>query len=93
MAKSVLDKIVESKKMPVLFVGSGISKRYIYNFPDWDGLIKLSFEAVNPDPFYYSQYVERFNREGLSRFEANTKMATIIENDFNSAFYSRKIKF
>ena len=90
MAKSVLDKIVESKKMPVLFVGSGISRRYLYNFPDWENLIKLSFREVNPDPFYYGQYVERFKRENLSDFERNIRMASIIENDFNAAFYSRK---
>lgn len=92
MAKSVLDKIVESKKMPVLFIGSGLSRRYIYNFPDWEGLLKSSFESVNPDPFYYGQYIEKFNRENLSDFEKNIKLATIIENDFNDAFYSRKIR-
>lgn len=91
MAKSVLDKIVESKKMPVLFVGSGISRRYLYNFPDWKGLLKLSFEAVNPDPYYYGQYVEKYNRENLSDFEVNTRLASIIENDFNAAFYARKV--
>lgn len=92
MAKSILDKIVENKKMPVLFVGSGISKRYLYNFPNWEELLKLSFKEVNSDPFYYGQYVERFNRDNLSDFEKNTKLASIIENDFNSAFYARKIK-
>lgn len=92
MKKSVLDKIVESKKMPVLFVGSGLSRRYLYNFPDWEGLLKLSFKEVNPDPYYYGQYIEKFTRENLSDFERNLKLATIIENDFNAAFYSRKIK-
>ena len=92
MAKSILDKIVEKRKMPVLFIGSGISKRYLYGFPDWEGLLRDSFKAVNPDPYYYSRYVEQFTREGCSSFEMNTKLATIIENDFNSAFYSRKIK-
>lgn len=92
MAKSILDKIVESKKMPVLFIGSGISKRYLYNFPNWEELLKLSFQAVNPDPFYYGQYIEKFNRDNLSNFEKNIKLASIIENDFNAAFYSRKIK-
>lgn len=91
MAKSVLDKIVESKKMPVLFIGSGLSRRYIYNFPDWPGLLKLSFELVNPDPYYYGQYVEKFNRENLSDFEKNIRLASIIENDFNAAFYARKV--
>lgn len=92
MKKSILDKLVESRKMPVLFIGSGISRRYLYNFPDWDGLLQRSFEKVNPDPFYYSQYKERFLREGCSTFEMNIKLATVIENDFNSAFYARKIK-
>lgn len=92
MAKSILDKIVDSKTMPVLFVGSGISRRYLYNFPNWDELLRLSFRAVNPDPYYYNQYYERFTREGLSAFEINMKLASIVENDFNSAFYSRKIK-
>ncbi len=92
MSKSILDKIAEKRKMPVLFIGSGISKRYIYGFPDWPELLRNSFKAVNPDPYYYGGYIEQFTREGLSSFEINTKLATIIEKDFNSAFYARKVK-
>lgn len=92
MGKSILDKIVEGKKMPVLFVGSGISRRYLYNFPNWEELLKHSFSRVNPDPYYYNQYYERFTRDGLTDFEINMKLASVIENDFNTAFYSRKLK-
>ena len=91
MPKSILDKIADSRKMPVLFIGSGISRRYLYNFPNWEELLKLSFKTVNPDPFYYGQYIEKFARLGLSDFERNTQLATIVENDFNAAFYARKI--
>lgn len=92
MPKSILDKIVDRRKMPVLFIGSGISRRYLYGFPDWSGLLKDSFKVVNPDPYYYSRYVEKFKREGCSVFEINTRLASIIENDFNAAFYERKVK-
>lgn len=92
MSKSILDRIIEKRKMPVLFIGSGISKRYLFGFPDWEGLLKDSYKAVNPDPYYYNRYVEQFTREGCSSFEINTKLASIIENDFNAAFYARKIK-
>ena len=33
MAKNALDVIAESGKMPVLFIGAGISKRYLYHYP------------------------------------------------------------
>ena len=92
MPKSVLDKIIEDRKMPVLFIGSGISKRYLNNFPNWEELLKKSFNVVNPDPFYYGKYYEKLTRDGLSSFEINTKLGTIIENDFNNAFYDRKVK-
>ena len=92
MENNVLEKIVESKRMPVLFIGSGISKRYLYHYPDWRELLKLSFEKVNPDPYYYQKYFDQFSRKGLSDFDINIALGTIIENEFNSAFYDRKIK-
>ena len=92
MSSTVLDKIVESKRMPVLFVGSGISKRYLYRYPDWNELLLLSFQKFNDDPFQFQKYKDQFNRQGLTDFEVNTKLASIIEDQFNSAFYDRKIK-
>lgn len=92
MYTNVLDKIVDSKKMPVLFIGSGISKRYLYKYPNWDELLKMSFRKINPDPFQYQKYLDTFLRQGLSDFEINVKMGSIIENEFNTAFFDRKIK-
>lgn len=87
-----LEKLVESKKMPVIFVGSGISKRYLHNYPDWNELLELSFKKYNQDMFQFQKHIDTLKRQELSPFEINTKMATIIENEFNSAFYDRKIK-
>lgn len=92
MSKTVLDKIVESKRMPVLFIGSGISKRYLYRYPDWNELLALSFRKINGDPFQFQKYKDQFVRQGLSDFEVNTKLAAVIENQFNEAFFDRRIK-
>lgn len=90
--KNVLDKIVESKRMPVLFIGSGISKRYLYKYPDWNELLSLSFHKIDNDPYQFQKHKDQLVRQGLTDFEVNTRLATIIEDQFNAAFYDRKIK-
>lgn len=38
---------------PVLFIGSGLSLRYLQNSYNWDGLLKKIAGELNPDPRYY----------------------------------------
>lgn len=90
---NVLERMVKNKRLPVLFIGSGIPKRYLKNFPSWDELLNESFSKVNSDPFYIGRYKEKFNREGLSNFDQYKELGTIIESDFNEAFYNREISF
>lgn len=91
MIKSILDKVVESKKLPVLFIGSGISKRYLYHYPNWEELLELSFKKYNSDLFQLQKHKESLSRAGKSTFKINTQLASIIEDDFNNAFFDRKI--
>lgn len=92
MSKNALERLVESKKLPVLFIGSGISKRYLYNYPDWNGLLEIAFKRYNSDIFQLQKHKDALIRQGLSPFDINTRLATIIENEFNTAFFDRKIK-
>ncbi|WP_288596665.1 hypothetical protein, partial [uncultured Thomasclavelia sp.] len=66
---NTLEKIIASKRLPVLFIGSGIPKRYLYNFPSWEDLLNESFNKVNSDPFYIGRYKDKFKRESLSEFD------------------------
>lgn len=91
MEISTLEKIVNKKRMPVLFIGSGLSKRYLYKFPNWTELLDLSYQKISNDPFTLQKYKDQFIRQGLSQFEINVKLASIIEDQFNAAF-DRKIK-
>lgn len=88
---NILDTIVSSKKMPVLFIGSGLSKRYIKNYPSWEELLKMSFEKFEPDAFQYQKHIDTCKRNNMSDFETNAYMGTLIEGKFNEAFFDRKI--
>lgn len=92
MYKNALERLAEGNRLPVLFIGSGISKRYLYKYPDWNGLLEMAFKKYNSDIFQLHKHKDSLIRQGLSDFEINTKLATIIENDFNAAFFDRKIK-
>lgn len=37
-----LEAILSSKRMPALFIGSGITKRYCVNYPDWNELLSIA---------------------------------------------------
>lgn len=82
MSKSILDKIVDKKKMPVLFIGSGISKRYLYNFPNWEELLKLSFSS------------ESYNIAEIYKIHGSVldaKSIIITESDYANFNASRKL--
>lgn len=68
MEKNVLETIVESKRLPVLFVGSGISKRYLYNYPTWGELLELSFKKYNSDIFQLQKHKDSFRRQKEHNF-------------------------
>ena len=40
MRTSILDELVKANRVPVLFIGSGISKRYLYGYPSWEELLE-----------------------------------------------------
>ena len=87
----ILDEIVNSNKAPILFIGAGISKRYLYKYPSWEELLKLSFNKFEPDAFQFQKYIDECKRKGMSEFEINAYMGKIIESEFNKAFFDRKI--
>lgn len=92
MVSNVLEKIVESKRLPVLFIGSGLSKRYMHNYPNWEELLTLSYDKTGADPFRLQKQKDMLIRQGLSDFDINVKLASFIEDEFNNAFFDRKIK-
>lgn len=89
---NALEKLVEQNRLPILFIGSGLSKRYLYKYPNWDELLEMAFKKYNSDLFQLQKHKDSLSRAGASAFEVNIKLASTIENEFNAAFYDRKIK-
>ena len=87
----ILDEIVKSNRTPILFIGSGISKRYLYKYPSWSELLEMSFAKFEPDMFQYQKHIDSCKRNKMSEFETNVYMGTLIEGEFNKAFFDRKI--
>ena len=50
------------------------------------------FKKYNSDIFQFQKHKEALLRKDLTSFEINTTLASIIENEFNAAFFDRKIK-
>lgn len=41
-----LDALINEHRIPMLFIGSGISRRYLKNYPSWDELIQLVADKI-----------------------------------------------
>lgn len=82
---TVLRLLTEVNRVPFLFVGSGISRRYMGS-EDWDGLLKWVCESVGAPMKQYYQYKLAASAEGDDR--KNTvypRIASLMERDFLDA--------
>lgn len=72
--------ISKYKNHPILFVGTGVSLRYLKNSYSWDGLLSyISFELTNDEEFYLDLKAKCF-KNGKYNFE---EIANLLEKEFN----------
>jgi hypothetical protein len=99
----IIDKLVSRNAYPVVFIGSGIPKRYVKNFPNWNGLIyhlwKKAFSLDNENDFYQfmnflrSKILEEnplFDEQEVS-YSLNILASSEIEENFNKRFIAGEI--
>lgn len=76
----IKDFIRNFKNHPVLFIGTGMSLRYLENSFTWDGLLSHISEQMKGSDEYYYDLKFKYEREGLYDFP---KIARDLENEFN----------
>lgn len=94
MKGNILDYLVEKNEFPIIFIGSGISKRYLDNYPSWLELLEyLWVESKNEGNFYgYLTKVRNEILEGqdlpdyVLDYEVNIRVATELEKAINDSF-------
>ncbi len=80
------DVIYRFNTTPILFIGSGISRRYL-NLPDWKGLLEHFAKVINNDPFAYSAYENK--AKGLEcKAGIMPKIAELIQHDFDVRWFA-----
>lgn len=100
---SILEELVEKNTYPIVFIGSGISKRYLKDFPNWDGLIKQLWAKayLSKDDNEYYRFMNNIrgkiieDNPTLSEKEVDYRLNIIasseIEKNFNQKFIDAKI--
>ena len=65
---------------PFLFVGSGISKRYL-NSEKWDELLKFFCTELNGNEFQYNVYASQLDEDDY--YGQQPAIASLLEKDYN----------
>lgn len=94
-----LEDIIKNNHYPIVFVGSGMSKRYLENSPDWNSLLLEYWDMLNTGIEYYTHLHDlsiRINEQTNKNrneidFSVKTEVAAEIENKFNDQFFHGKI--
>lgn len=76
----IQDFISKYHNHPVLFVGTGLSLRYLKNSYSWDSLLQRVASDFNPNPEYYLDIKAEYMEKTGCAYE---KIATQLEKDFN----------
>lgn len=78
--------IAKFNTTPFLFVGSGMTRRYL-DLPDWRGLLKHFAELIRNDEFAYDAYENQ--AKGMEcRTGFMPKVAELIQKDFDQKWFS-----
>lgn len=90
--ESLLGMLKEAEALPFLFVGSGISRRYL-NSENWEDLLRMFASKADASPYYFEILREKAKTEIEDPDSISAlypKIADLIEPDFNKVWYESR---
>lgn len=85
-----IDKIKHNNQFPIIFIGSGITKRYFEDAPDWKELLEVIWGEVEEMDTFYEEIYNLREKYGENEYQINIELASILEKKYNKAFFSKK---
>lgn len=82
MKKEIAKLLSGNSALPVLFIGSGLTRRYL-DLPNWEGLLRKF--CVKPFEYYYGKAERACRDQGDMLYPT---LADYIEEDFNEVWYT-----
>lgn len=85
MKNPILKRLKRTDHLPMLFVGSGLSIRYL-GLENWEGLLRRFARLAKANDYAYEMYLHE--AKGLEHPEGlMPKVAELIERDFNQLWF------
>ncbi|ARU63041.1 hypothetical protein CBW65_20230 [Tumebacillus avium] len=97
---AAIELLKQKNEYPIVFIGSGISKRYLVDFPSWEDLLDYFWQKLNEGMDFYAflntlkkSIVEQYPNANKSEitYHTNIEAATVIETKYNSKFFKEEI--
>lgn len=97
---SCLYKLVKANEYPMIFIGSGISKRYLKDYPSWIELLEEYWDVVEPGKDFFEAITKIKYKLGTENnydndfdldYDTNIEISSIIEEKFTEKFYNGEI--
>jgi hypothetical protein len=94
----VLKRMREKNEYPIVFIGSGMSRRYLLGFPSWTDLLKEFWDKLNTGKNFYG-FLNALKRglqdQGVTEdnldYEVNITAGSEIEKLYNEKFNDGEI--
>lgn len=83
---SFLENLKKNNQFPIIFIGSGITQRYLTDAPTWDKLLKQIWDESGIEQKYFSRCHDLQQEYGDDAFKIYTTLADELEKHYDSGF-------